>query len=212
MRTLIVIPYFNGKEFIENLISSIEKHTDAPYIVVDTGSTEQESIDVFNNLWCKKDATKKAGYGVGAYILAYENYLADEYLFIHDSMVFKKDPLPEMRKHDVCTWLRFPMGEQFQDVKGYLEGDYVLLDDLPEHGIFGPIFYAKRSALDKIRSMGYFKRYPVSKQDLCSFERGMAIAFKRAGIKVGYLDEYDYERVDNRRDYEHFDKIRPHRD
>jgi len=212
VKPLIVIPYFNGKEFLPNLLASIPKDK-YRVLVVDTGSTDPDSVELLNNIDVLVDKTDVAGFGLGGYILAYDKYPSDEYFFMHDSMVVKDPDFIEKfrEKGDVVGWLKFPFSEQHDDYINYLTADYGDYSDAPEFGIFGPIFYAKKEALDAVRELGYFKEYPTDKQHLCAQERGMAIAFKRAGYDMKFIETYDYERLDNRRDYELFDKIRPHR-
>jgi glycosyltransferase involved in cell wall biosynthesis len=203
---MIVIPCFEGEQYLEPLIKSIPPMEEI--LIVDTGSKDINYLRKYPYL---TDFTKKPGFAIGAYILAYEKYPRDEYFFIHDSMTIKGS-LDDFRKNDVTGWLRFPFSHGADEYRPYIDAETKDSVSLPQWGIFGPIFYAKRKALDKLRQNKNFCDYPETKQHLCAMERVLPIQFMKAGVTVKYIDDYDPNRLDNLRDYEHFDKFRPNRD
>lgn len=84
-KTLVVIATNNGKKYLEKLLPTVKYN----YIVIDTGSTEKDSIEYFDSLKCNK-ARIDGGYCIAAYEYAYKSYEFEEYFFMHDSMVVKK--------------------------------------------------------------------------------------------------------------------------
>jgi hypothetical protein len=201
---LIVIATNNGKKYLEKLLPTVKY----PFVLIDTGSTEPESIKYFNDLDCIK-ARIKGGYAVGAYEYAYRKFKADNYFFMQDSMMIKKEDFIEdfENKGSVVAWLRFFYApEHGIDYLNKIPGDSV-----PEYAIFGPIFYATKEAMDTLNEKGLFPPIPVNKDEAIASESGYGLAFHRAGIEVSHVEEMDNQRIDETRDYKMFDKFRPHR-
>jgi hypothetical protein len=203
-KTLVVVATHNGKKFLEKLLPTIKY----PYLVIDTGSTEQESIDYFDSLLCAK-ARINGGYCISAYEYAYRNYEFEEYFFMHDSMIVKNvDFVDRFReKGDAVAWLHFYFApEHGRDYLAKFPGE-----SDPTWAIFGPIFYAKRTAMDKLNEMKLFPPKPKNRDEAVAAESGYGLAFHRAGINVDCVEEMDNERIDDKRDYKLFDKLRPSR-
>jgi hypothetical protein len=212
--TLVVIAHHNGSAFLTQLVSRLY-YEKLPIVVVDTGSTEEEFNRIpnwYTRGWFGEGVERiEGGYCIAAYEHAYRKFRYPHYLFLHDSMQMKENCLHACRTSgkDVVSWLGFNMDY------GEAEKDYLSqygLDDLPARAIFGPIFYASRQAMEKIDYGNLFPRHPKNRTELCASERAYAIAFHRAGIEIGNLEEYDNERIDMKRDYQYFDKYRPNRD
>ena len=197
---MIIIATNNGKEYLEKLLPTISYD----YAVIDTGSTEYDSIQYFNSLNCKK-AQISGGYCVGAYQHGYKMFPDNEYFFMHDSMIVKKKNfLEDFSIGEVVAWIGFKMDYLNHDE--YLTKLYNDLSDMPEYAIFGPIFYATSWAMSQINPP-----IPDNRKDAIAMERGYAFAFHRAGIKIKYLEEYNNERIDIKKDYIYSDKLRPNR-
>lgn len=196
---MIIIAHNNGRQFLPQLIESLG---DLPFTVVDTGSTDENSLRYLLTL--KNVLYTRGGWSLGAYKHAVENIKADWFFFMHDSMVVKdKSFLDEMKKHQVCGWLSFPMFFDNTGQEAAIKNVYP--GETPDKGIFGPIFYATKEVLDKIT---------IHKPESCDIahgmERGMAMAFHQAGVPVSFLDELSEERLSGDM-YQHFTKIRPMR-
>lgn len=206
-KTLVVVATNNGKKYLEKLLPTIEY----PFVVIDTGSTEQESIDYFNQLECEK-AKIAGGYCVAAYEYAYRNYEFEEYFFMHDSMIVKREGFVDCfrEKGEVVSWLSFNLAPEHGR-------DYMLripphnFDNVPGRAIFGPIFYATRNAMNKLNEMNLFPPHPINRDEQIASESGYAICFHRAGFQIPHVEEMDNSRIDEKRDYEMFDKFRPNR-
>lgn len=225
MNTLVVIAHHNGAEWLAGLVESLS--LEYPVFVVDTGSTEDQLARLDEVLlWRRRNANAGTwakriggGYCVGAYEHAYRlQPKFDGYLFLHDSMRAKVSDVVERferaaqaRELDVVSWLGFPMDFDGGPQEAFLREHYGDLGDAPATAIFGPMFYAPREALEKLDAYG-FPPHPKNRDELCALERGYAIAFHRAGCRIGYLEEYDNARIDARKDYLLFDKWRPNRE
>jgi hypothetical protein len=206
-KTLVVVATHNGKKYLEKLLPTIEYN----YVVIDTGSDEQESIDYFNNLECEK-VRIPGGYCVAAYEYAYRHYDFEEYFFMHDSMIVKKNNFIEdfRAKGEVVAWLKFTLApEHGRDYMARIPGDP---NNVPPNAIFGPLFYANRNVMKTIEEKGLFPPHPTCRGEQVACESGYAICFHRAGFPIGYVEEMDNERIDVRRDYILFDKLRPNRE
>ena len=188
---MIIIVSHNGKEFLDKLIPTINDD----YLIVDNGSDTTDHLEGLN--WIEGDG----GWCIGGYIKGFQKTNDDEYFFMHDSMVIKNpDFLDKFRKHDVCGWLSFPMFFDNPSQEAYIRAMYNLADK----GCFGPIFYAKREALEKIS----WDR-PETSDQAHGMERGITCAFKDAGYDMKFIDELDESKLLN--GYEDFSKCLPKR-
>jgi hypothetical protein len=93
---LIVVATNNGKTFLPGLLESLEQHGTSGHnvLLVDTGSKCPESIAFLEQAKAQSwpfgldvIQTPYSGYDTGAYIHAFRTVPADDYLFIHDSVL-----------------------------------------------------------------------------------------------------------------------------
>lgn len=193
---MIIIASYNGKRFLENLLSTIKY----PYTIIDNGSNDPETIEYLKD---KNVMRGNGGWSPGAYKYAVDNIDADWYFFMHDSMLIKNpDFLDKFNTHDVCGWLSFPMFFDNSSQEQYIRSMY----NLTAKGCFGPIFYSTKEAIKKIR----WER-PETIDQSHGMERGITCAFKDAGYDMQFIDELNEERL-SQDSYEDFVKFRPHRD
>ena len=134
---------------------------------------------------------ENSGYDTGAYIWAFQQYKAMSYLFMHDSMVITgKDWLKQFHEiakqgADVVPWCTFSpylLGVE-QDEERIIRDTYGLYEE-PGYGFFGPIFWAKRSALKKIKDAGYMNYIPSQKKQAQACERFWSLYCARLKIPV----------------------------
>ncbi len=131
--------------------------------------------------------TSKGGYTTGAYIEAYREYEADNYFFMQDTM-FAKQPdylqpfIDKKPEHGAVAWCLFHMSfdtshqeERTREIYG---------DDLPDYGIFGPVFYVSRKDMETLDEKGLLPPIPRNKLEAQTTERMWACAFKNAGMEV----------------------------
>lgn len=194
MEQLIVVCTNNGQEHLTRLFDSMSKYgTGAPILVVDTGSENISSIkEVISNY--SFDITlyeRKGGRTTGAYLTAYRNFPADYYMFMQDSMKVKcQDWLGEFHRRmftptgtwpvGCVPWLNFDMKRSTAEELAWATQ---CLGNVPcKNGIFGPVFYTSRKALDKLNALKVLPRTPKEKIQECGNERAWAMAFQKAGF------------------------------
>lgn len=197
---MVCISTNNGIKYLPELIKSLRY---IPYTIIDTGSTDPEFLEYLKTL--ENVLYTDGGWCLGAYKHAVENIDADWYFFMHDSMRIKnRNFLDKFKNCEVCGWLSFPMffdnQSQFSTMSSLYPGE------TPDKGIFGPIFYATKDALDKINI-----HKPTNIDDAHGMERGIAMAFNQVGVKVDFIDVMDENKLNNDL-YEDFTKFRPRRD
>lgn len=162
-----------------------------PVAVVDTGSENyQERKMPVNAIQLQ---TPYKGYDTGAYLWAYFNIPAKNYLFLQDSCMPTHDSFVEefacrMPDDDLgaVAWVAFE-GHLWDTAEQRTAMKFIFDAGLPLQGIFGPIFYTSRSSLDLLRSKGLLPPYPTHKMMAQGMERGWAMAFEKAGMPVNCL-------------------------
>lgn len=135
-------------------------------------------------------STKDGGHPSQAFIRAYrfDKQRHHSYLFLQDSLEpLVDDVVAPFRApgEPVVAWGFFPLffdnPEQQEKVLRQYPGP------LPPYGIFGPIFYAERKALQRLDKLGMFPRTPENKMDAQGTERAWACAFYQAGVAMTAL-------------------------
>lgn len=189
---MIVIATNNGLTYLPRLLSSFEKFGTGgqKVLIVDTGSIEEPSLKYLEELKENKAYFVEkitGGFDSGAYIWAYKNYVDENYIFMHDSCEILSsdwvDAFIALGK-PVCAYASFTLGFDEAQQRTHLT-NLGLHFDYINRGIFGPIFFAKREALDALGDLTPF--IPLNKINQRGMERGWAALFANAGIDVGYL-------------------------
>jgi glycosyltransferase involved in cell wall biosynthesis len=222
---MIVIATNNGMEFLPRLLDSIKEHGwyGQDVCVVDTGSTDVEFLkylnqldDIDNRLYPFSLYVERvsSGYDTGAYKRAYEynRSVEDLFIFLQDSVEIKSSNwfpaiMNKLQEGDVCAWLTFgdwyDNQEQVDFVQKYFN-EYRY-----EKGVFAPMFAIRTRDMDKVYEKTGIKDVQVyNKWTQQAMERGWAVAFEQAGLKLVSLDTMNWERL--RGDsYEHFKKSFP---
>ena len=142
-----------------------------------------------------REDTSMGGHPSAAFIRAFHKYPTyDSYLFLQDSLEPTVDdvvaPFVEADA-EVVAWARFPM---------FFDNDYqaqwVLSQGFtvqPLWGIFGPIFYATRAAME--RAEMWFPRTPRIRLEAQGTERAWAFTFHQAGDKPAHLHEWSNQHL-----------------
>jgi hypothetical protein len=223
MKEVVVIATNNGAQHLARLFDSLEKYG-CPFeiVIVDTGSTDPESLDFIESIKFSHGATVlhcPGGYATGAYLHAYRNVQADRYFFFHDSIEVKKERWWEDFRermdtaHTVVPWLTFDFfwdsSEQGQYIKNAMGMSFG--DNLPDAGIFGPIFYCTVNTLRIMETFGNLPTPPSSKIEEQGWERGWAVAFQAVKAKVNPIQHgFNVFKLDGD-EYETLRKYRPGR-
>lgn len=229
---MIVIATHEGKDFVHQLLESWQTHgTDGHGVaVVETGGSSSEFMTYLDQIslegWdfnLSIHRTPYKGYDTGAYLWAYGQFRDEqEFLFMHDSITVKRPGI----MHDMsfvasagsagCVpWLVFRQNdyendEQITHVRQFAEDPTIYPN--PGCGIFGPIFYARREAIERIDPRFFETAIPSNKNEQEAMERGWAVAFDRAGIKIRSLDDDFYAHLLVHDQYPSFRKYLPRRE
>lgn len=133
--------------------------------------------------------TSSGGRETGAYINAYRKHYYHSYLFLQDSLIGNVDdcvaPFRENGK-EVVAWGTFPMFFDDQHQAVWVANQYPGTT-FPRKGIFGPVFYATRKALQRIERKGWLPKPPPNKLMAQGTERAWAFACDWSGIELGSL-------------------------
>jgi len=229
---MIVIATNNGMEHLPKLLDSIQKYGwyGQDVCVVDTGSTDKEFLNyllkidggddgstisysfrvyVERSIRWDEGAHKytSGGYDTGAYKRAYElnKGIEDLFIFLQDSVEIKSPNwfpaiMIKLQEGDVCAWLTFTDWYDNQEQVDFVQKYFN--EHRYEKGVFAPMF-------DKVYEKTGIKDVQVyNKWTQQAMERGWAVAFEQAGLRLVSLDIMNWERL--RGDsYEHFRKSFP---
>ena len=208
--TLVVVAHHNnGPALMRWLEHSEEMRPGTKMLVVDTGSpkemlasfqTEVNVAESFDNV-LGLVSTPYRGYDTGAYLWAYWNCPASNYLFVQDSCSPREpDYVRQFAERmpgemGAVGWSSFDIRVWDSDdqaaATAWMYGDQ---SKWPAKGIFGPIFYTSRKTLDHMAAQGLLPMPPVHKQQQQAMERAWAILLHRAGVRVNFLVDEDMPR------------------
>lgn len=133
--------------------------------------------------------TSQGGHPSQAYIDTYHSHPAESYLFIQDSMRGAGNVVQPFRdRGPVVAWASFEMFFDDAEQARWVQDQYPGVPT-PRAGIFGPIFYATREAMEAAEP--WFPARPDSKLLAQGTERAWAYAFAAAGVPVEALYSYD---------------------
>lgn len=217
---MIVIATNNGKSHLRATVAALAKFGTGRHevLILDTGSTCAESLRVLEEVGAKSwpfnlevSRTPYQAYDTGAYVHAYRNWQAESYLFMQDSIRPKcegwVEAFEEKATYGVgCVpWLIFPMQWNCQEQIDFLI-DKTGSQDWPPHGIFGPIFYATRTALETLDQRGFLDVLPSSKTEQMAMERVWPTAFALSGYALRPVEAVFDERTLRGDGYRHMTK------
>jgi hypothetical protein len=187
---MIVIATNNGKEHLVNLIFSIHQHgINEKILVVDTNSSDPEHLQYLESLknrGIEVTTTPGRNFDTGAYLWAYQNYAAETYHFMHDSIMIKSrtfitDINALLNDYDVIPYIWFThMGHGDINWKDFMDANKVSYNYT--YGIFGPMFSCKKTTLDKL-PLGELV-LPKDKTQQTAFESIWPMFFESNGLRV----------------------------
>jgi glycosyltransferase involved in cell wall biosynthesis len=214
---LIVIATNNGINYLPRLLTSLhffgtEGHK---VCIVDTGSTSDQFKQYLNDLDPDKYIISyiPKGYDTGAYIHAYFNYPDEEYIFMHDSMeVLTSNWISDFKEENkdavYYSWffMAFDTPEQLEHLQ-----EIGIHNPITTHCAFGPIFYIKRTTLDKIHEkFDLNKVIPTNKIDQQGMERGWPMMIESVTDSRSWLSKVEIL-VEENILYRNLKKYRPTR-
>jgi hypothetical protein len=204
---MIIIATNNGKRNLSELLENLKEiDFSCGVCIIDTGSTDQESIDFLNELdgVNKYDfeiqiyQTPYKGYDTGAYIYAINNIEADRYYFIQDSLRIKSNDFFNLIDNKLKPGKVVPLitfGENLYDYPEQIEFciNHFGSTDFKK-GIFGPMFSILLEDVQKIDKK--YLVYPTNKSLQMGMERGWAVIFGKYDFEIDSLEgDYDYSKL-----------------
>lgn len=181
--TLVVVATHNGADALKRFFSVEQLY---PTLVVDTGSGMKFPKAGFGQ--SLTTTTPFKGYETGAWLWAYWNYPARNYLFLQDSVEPKRadyvEPFKELMPGPigVVAWSDFP--PTIWDGEPQRSSIFWMYGKVTVNGIFGQMFYTSRETLDHLALQGLLPMPPTHKEWAQGMERAWAICFARAGVPV----------------------------
>ena len=137
--------------------------------------------------------TSGGGHPTGAYIKAFKEHPAKNYLFIQDSMTALVDDVVEpfakvIPERGAVAWSLFKQGfdtgAQQDWAHQFYKGEY------PGIGIFGPVFYTSRKVLQELEKKNLLPPIPTNKAEAQTTERMWSWAFFNAGMQLAMAGEW----------------------
>ena len=218
---MIVIATNNGKNYILNILSDLERIGIKEEIsIIDTQSSDnsflfiKEIIDEKKfNLNISLYQTPYKGFDTGAYIYAINNFITDRFYFLQDSIRIKnKNFFLEIDKK-IKTGTVIPI-ITFQEnfyanhqqinfcINNFETSNY-------KKGIFGPMFSILYDDVKKIDKK--LLVYPYDKNTQMAMERGWSIIFDKYNFNIEPLEGEKNDEKINNDSYYYFSKIFPYR-
>jgi len=201
---MIVVCTHNGCQQLKQLISGFEKYgtENNKVVIVDTKSDDKESLKYLKKLEnysgdfeIKVEYLENNWYEVGAFAHAYRQYSDDYYLFMHDSIVLKKEgwfsSISKLLTDDidVVALASFPFYFSNRKQIEWFARQFKQKWNNPQLGIAGCQFYTSEKTLDYLSSKGWLNFNPSCKNEGCAMERGLAIVFQEANLNVTYMSD-----------------------
>lgn len=201
---MIVIACHSRPDLVERIIFQFDKcNIDELVLFVVTDSTDKILIDFFETVDgedCTFDfeyeVLEDKGYETGAWVHAYEKYIDEYYIFLHDSM-FVKDwnwfsYFKSIRhKNTVNIWCWFELFWDSIEQKEWFLDKVGRNISQPRHGIFGSIFQVSRYLLYQIdKKHGLNNFIPKNKLQTCGMERGWMYLLKDVGCNYTIIENH----------------------
>jgi hypothetical protein len=206
---MIVIATYNDISYLTNLLDSLNttENLNENVLVVCTDYSQKEMIEYINTLPNNNDyvfnilvdVTPYKGYDSGAYIYAFKKYVDDYYIFLQDSITIKSPEwfnyFKEKREEDsINPLLHFSMCWDNKEQREWVENKFNSRFNVPNVGIFGPIFQVSRKSLikmDKLHNLSNFiPGHKVIGQQ--GMERGWAYLATNSNIMINNIDGIYY--------------------
>lgn len=202
---MIVIATYNDISYLNNLLDGLNttENLNENVLVVCTDSQQREMVDYVNTLPNNNnynfnilvDVTPYRGYDSGAYIYAFKNYIDDYYIFLQDSITIKspewlnyfKEKRDENTVNPILVFsLSWDNSEQVAWVQDKLGAHF----NVPNVGIFGPIFQISRKSLIKMDMLYDLNRFIPGHKIIGQqgMERGWAYLAINSGIMIDTID------------------------
>jgi hypothetical protein len=196
---MIVVPTHNNIKILKTFLDSLKNINlqNEDVLIIDTNSTDIEFQKEFNIIESVYPYTFiRLDYGCydsGAYIWAYQNIPSNNYIFLQDSIeILNPNYISiiknKLQEFDVVAGFDFPYNyDPNPEQKPWVESD-IEFSDYPQQGIFGPMFSARKSILDKIPK--HWLKFPTDKLLQQGMERRWSLMFHSINASKTYLEGY----------------------
>jgi hypothetical protein len=199
---MVVIATNNGYIYLKELLASMEfvEMCNEEIIIVDTMSDDTNHLEFLNeieslypSLNIKVVTTPYRKFDTGAYIYAYQNYISDYYIFLHDSVTIKnvnfiKHIKDYLKKYNVVSYNSFQFlgngGSEWLDFFKKNTGE-----ETYKMGIFGPMFACNRIAFDAIDVDRLI--LPQTKNQQACYEGIWYTIFDKNDIEIFSIEMFD---------------------
>jgi len=215
---MIIIATNNGKRNLSELLENLKEFSFGRKVcIIDTGSTDPESIDYLKelkevtgyNFEIEIHQTSYKGYDTGAYIYAINNIESDRYYFIHDSLRIKSKDFFNLIDNKLKPGVVVPLITFGKDRYDSIEQLEFCIKNFGspyyKKGIFGPMFSILSEDVQKIDKK--YLVYPTNKTLQMGMERGWSLIFEKYNFDIDSLEgDYDFTKLISDR-YVNFKKI-----
>jgi hypothetical protein len=196
---MIVVATHNNIKILKTFLDSL-KNIDLQnedVLIIDTNSADiefQKEFNIIESLYPYTFIRLDYGcYDSGAYIWAYQNIPSNNYIFLQDSIeITNPDYISiiknKLEEFDVVAGFDFPYSYDVNpNQQPWAESD-IEFSDYPQQGIFGPMFSARKSILDKIPK--HWLKFPTNKLLQQGMERRWSLMFHSINATKTYLEGY----------------------
>lgn len=196
---MIVVASHNNVSLVKSFLAKLSTINlcNHDVLVVDTNSDDPLYLNEFADLikqypQFKFERKEYTCWDSGAYIHAYANYYDTNYLFFQDSLEITNlnliQEIDARLKHvDVLAFANFKYRYDSEEQRKWVESD-IEFTNLPEDGIFGPIFSVTRNTLDRIPK--HWFKIPTNKLQGCGMERRWSLIFNTIVAKKSYIEYF----------------------
>lgn len=175
-------------EDIIKCVKSIRKfHPNDKIVIVDSDSPNRDYMDEvkhINNLHIED--IKNTGYETGAMWYVYNNYIAENYMFMQDSMYLTRSIEPfigsELKIISTTENWHYATEENHEFAKKYMPKSKYKYRDSNFKIVQYNSCLVKRKVLDQLKNNNFDKIIPYNKIGSCAMERITGIAFTDMGL------------------------------
>ena len=123
-------------------------------------------------------------------------------MFLQDSLEIKqpnwldnfRDKFSEKIDNAIVPWLVFDGGYDNQEQRDFIQNS-LSCSDTCGWGVFGPIFYTRRSILDLMESQNLLNVKPSNKNEQMGMERGWSAIVNRLGLSYSFIHYYNHNSI-----------------
>lgn len=194
---MFVIPckYSAKNNHILPLVQDIRNfHSEEEIVVVDSDSDDKSYFEILKPYNVIIEDIGNKNWMIGAYWHAFKKYKRDFYYFLHDTVRIKAN-LDYLKERDLVTLATFnrmvsPSFNAWAEKITRETGYSYTPDKFNGKGCYGPLFFIKRSLMEKLEAKGVDKLLPSSRGDVGCLEGGYGFFFEEEGYNLSEVNLY----------------------